>query len=284
MFPIIFSFGPLVIYTWGVLLIIGIITAIYIFWRRATVEGYEEEKILDMAALSVFGGFLGSRVMWYLLHITEFNGDIFRVVSIFSYPGFSFWGGIVGAGLVGWWYAKKRHWNFWELADFVAIPAVFGQILSYFGHFLSGSAFGEPTRLFWGIRVPGFADFRHPVQVYVVVLLAAFLISLHMRSRRAFKKGTLILRALLGIGIILAITSFFRVDTLIFGLVKVSLIENLVAIGAVGYLWHMRTKRSWSEDLRQVLSFFKGSGPLIILRYPSRITKGLKLPSFKFRK
>lgn len=278
MFPILFSFGPVVIYTWGVMLLAAILLAVYLFWRSATLEGYDEEKVLDLSALVILGGFIGARTVWFLTH-ASFGISFLRIFSFFSYPGFSFWGGVAAVALVGYWFCRRKRWNFWELSDYLALPAVFGQILSYFGHFLSGSAYGLPTRLFWGARIPGLTEIRHPVQVYIIIALAFLLLHLFVRSKRAYRRGMLILRALFGVALILTTASFFRAEPTFFGPFGWNFLENFVALAVVGAIWYRRSKRIWRGDLKMIFGSLRsaskrvGSANLIVLPQNTKITK-----------
>lgn len=173
MFPILFSLGSINIYSFGVFLALAFVVGAFYVWRQSRNE-LEEELIFDALVIVVLFAFLGARLLYIFSHFANFNFDLLRWLHLYLYPGFSFWGGVVG-GLGGtFWFAQRRKISFWRLADFLVLGASLGQIFGQIGCFLNSCTVGKVTNLPWGIPVLGLLGKRHPVAFYD--LLAAIFI------------------------------------------------------------------------------------------------------------
>lgn len=155
MLPVLFSFGPITIYTFGFLLAIGFFLAAFIVWRRLRDLGLDEEKVIDFIILAVLGGFLFSRL-----------------------SGITLWGGIIGVVVVSNWFAKKENWGGWQVTDELVFGILPLMILFQVGIFFDGSALGKPTNMLWGIYFPGSFVRSQPVSLFSA--LALFLIWLFL--------------------------------------------------------------------------------------------------------
>lgn len=169
MFPIIFSIGPITIYSFGFLLAIGLLVYIFSGWRRLRELGLVEEKVVDFLLLSILLMFVAGRLSYGLVNLSEFGPEVPRWLLIGRWPGLALNGLLLGMVLALCWYAKKRAWSFWRVADqlvFVFLPLV---TLFFLGSFFAGSFLGSQTSLFWGIFSPGDLVRRHPAALYGAV-------------------------------------------------------------------------------------------------------------------
>lgn len=164
MLPVLFSFGPITIYTFGFLLAIGFFLASFIVWRRLRDLGLDEEKVIDFIILAIISGLLFSQSSRLVK-----NGGPFGIIL---------WGGLMGAVLALAWFSKKEKWNNWQVADEVTFGILPLAILLQIGAFFDGSAVGKPTSMPWGIYFPGSLVRSQPVSLFFA--LALFLIWLFL--------------------------------------------------------------------------------------------------------
>jgi phosphatidylglycerol:prolipoprotein diacylglycerol transferase len=66
--PVLLDFGKINVYSWGVMLAIGIIVAIAGFGRLFSSEGLEREKVVDIVFITVLAGLLGARIAYVLVY------------------------------------------------------------------------------------------------------------------------------------------------------------------------------------------------------------------------
>lgn len=171
MLSVILSFGPVTLYSLGFLMAIGAFLLSFIIWRRLKDLGLKEEKVLDFIIISLLLGFLFARLFFLVEHFDKFGFSFSRWLLFVRYPGFSFWGWILGFFLSLRWFAKKEKWDFFRVADETTFGALPFLILIQAGQFLDGSGFGHFTGMPWGVFVPGSLLRRYPVSLFLATLL-----------------------------------------------------------------------------------------------------------------
>lgn len=189
--PVLFEVFGLEIYGYGLMIAIGILTAIAIFIKRAKIKGYDEDSAFNMIIAAVIGGIAGGKVLYI---ITEFK-EIIKEPSIIYKDfglGFVIYGAIMGGALAVYIYCKKKQWSMLEISDLL-IPAVaiaqgFGRI----GCFLAGCCYGAETTSPLAVVFPeeGLAPagiHLHPTQLYSSAfdfLLGLFLLWYYKKTNK----------------------------------------------------------------------------------------------------
>src|SRR3989338_804880 len=107
MYPVLLSFGSFSVSSFGVLIVLGYLFAIFLVWRLSRAWDLDEEKILDLALLTFLGGMIGARVYFVLEHWDLFAPSVAKIILFYQLPGFSFWGGLLG----GWLDRKSTRLN-----------------------------------------------------------------------------------------------------------------------------------------------------------------------------
>ena len=117
MSPIIFSAGPVTIYSFGFLLAVGVFIKSFVIWRRLRDLGFKEEKILDFLILSLFFGLIFSRLIFIFENWSSFGFHLSRWFLFVRFPGFSVPGWLLGMLLALWRFVKREKWDFWRVID-----------------------------------------------------------------------------------------------------------------------------------------------------------------------
>ncbi len=91
MYPELFRIGNFPINTYGVLLAIGLMLALFAASRLAARDGLPSERIYDLGLWTIIGGLLGSKILMYF---TEDNVNIFSLDFLRS--GGVYYGGFLG--------------------------------------------------------------------------------------------------------------------------------------------------------------------------------------------
>ena len=170
MLPVIFSFGPVVVHSFGVLVVLALVFGSFVFWRKAREENYDENEIFDLVLGASFWALIGGRIAYILTKFDDFGLNAIFWLSIWSKPGF-YWPGIfLGLMIYTISFAKEKKWDILEVLDLAVIGASFAQALIHLGLFLSGSGVGKVTSLPVGIVFPGLFEKRHPVGLYGFIL------------------------------------------------------------------------------------------------------------------
>ncbi len=113
------------------------------------------EQVLDMGFWVLVGGLVGSRVLFILVNWRDYSKDWLSIFSLGG--GLVFYGGLIGAALAAYVFARVHGLDFLRLAD-VAIPTVsLGQALGRLGCFSAGCCWGGPagSHAALAVRFPG---------------------------------------------------------------------------------------------------------------------------------
>lgn len=150
MHPILFKFGPITVYSYGLMIAIGIISALLLSTYRAKKLGFNEDVIIDLGIYGIIGGFIGSKLLFWMV---EFQNVIHDPKYIFETltGGFVVYGGIMGGVLTGYIYCKKKHLDFWGYLDLVVPAIAMAQGFGRIGCFATGCCFGRETDSVFGI-------------------------------------------------------------------------------------------------------------------------------------
>jgi len=205
--PILFHLGSFNIYTYGVVIVIAILTTLFLILKKAKKEGIKEEHIYNLVLFIVIGSLVLGRLFYFFENINEFSSflDIFAIWRGGFFGIGTLFGGLLGALI----YTKKTKLDFAQIMDLIAPYVALAFAIGRIGCFLRGCCFGMPTSLPWGIvygenslaAEAGFAGVPlHPTQLYFVLgNFVIFLILLRINKINKLKKpkGTTFLLFLL---------------------------------------------------------------------------------------
>ncbi|MFH1461075.1 MAG: prolipoprotein diacylglyceryl transferase family protein, partial [Patescibacteria group bacterium] len=155
--------GPITFYVWGAFLGLAFLIGYLLFLNQAKKQGIEENKIFWLTMVILLGSILGAR-MGYVLQFPDNFSGFFQ----FNGGGLMFYGGLLGALVIGYFYIKKARLNFWQIADLVAPSLALGIFIIRLGCFLINDHQGALTNLFWAIQWPD-GSLRHPIALYLAL-------------------------------------------------------------------------------------------------------------------
>jgi len=184
--PVLFSFGAIHLYSYGLCIAAGVLLSVFLMNRRALREGFpRSEEVFDMAFVVLVWGFLGARFFYVIQNLSYYMAEPLKIFAVWE-GGLIFYGGAIAAFLGFWLMARKKKWPFWKTLDFlvpyVALTHAFGRI----GCFLNGCCYGKVCDLPWAVRFPQLSYAVHPTQLYEALydlVLFAFLIKREKRVR-----------------------------------------------------------------------------------------------------
>jgi phosphatidylglycerol:prolipoprotein diacylglycerol transferase len=216
------TLGPFTLPTYGVLIAIAFLTGLYVASREARREGLDADRITDLALYVLIAGIIGARLLllgldwrFYLAHKRE-------IVSALLQSGGVFYGGLLLAMLVAFWYTRRHHLDGWRTADVLAPGVVIGQAIGRLGCLAAGCCHGRPTTVPWAITFRDVYTYRligtpldtplHPTQIYEsVACLVIFCILLWIARHKRFH-GQVVLTYVLLYSIARFVVEFFRGD------------------------------------------------------------------------
>ncbi len=217
MFPVLIRIGPLTIHTYGFLIALAFVVALWLALRQGAREGLPKEKLSDVGFYALFAGIIGSRLVFIATEWQHFAAHPLDMVKIWE-GGLVFYGGVIAALPVAVWYAKRSGLPLWQTADIWAPSIAVGHAIGRLGCFCAGCCYGLPTDLPWGVTFtnPETLAVRgvplHPTQLYESAAeLVNFGILLVIRRHKAFH-GQLFWIYVLNYAVIRAVIEVFRGD------------------------------------------------------------------------
>lgn len=180
-------FGSFKIYFYGIIIMLGVVAAAYLSYRRAAKYGQDPERVWDMVTWAVIGGVIGARLWHILTPPPSMVANGYDTMYYFTHPlamldirngGLGIVGAIAGGALAVFIYLKGNLKSFATWTDVIAPGLLLAQGLGRWGNFLNQELYGAPTNLPWAIyidethRLPAFANeaYYHPTFLYESLL------------------------------------------------------------------------------------------------------------------
>ena len=161
----------MVIQVWGLLVALGIIAAVLVMLHLAKKYLLSKEVLLDLSIWVLVSGFIGARVF----HVLFYNLDYYLVRPLdalkFWQGGASSLGGLFGAGVAVWIFAKLRRFSWIEFLPYLDVAAVslwLGWGIGRIGCFLIHDHPGTLSHFMLSVNFPGGA--RHDLGLYESIL------------------------------------------------------------------------------------------------------------------
>ena len=207
MYPELIRIGSFPINTYGVFLAIAFLCAILVSVKLGERDGLPRQKIYDLSLWMLLAGLVGSKILM-LFTEPEYRENPLQLVSLdFLRSGGVWYGGLLGAVLVGYLLMKRYQLPWWKTADAFAPGLAIGNFFGRQGCFAAGCCWGEPTTLPWGVKFSELGHqitgvptdvHLHPTQLYEsFAMLLVFLFLLWLHKRRRFSGQVILAYALL---------------------------------------------------------------------------------------
>lgn len=198
MHPILFTAGSFQLPTYGVLLALGLLAAVYAVMRVGKREGLEPSRLFDFSTWLIITALVGAKA---LMVITDWRFYWQNPGSLVSWGMFQaggvFYGGFIAAVFFAWWYTRSNQMPLWRVFDVYAPAIALGQAIGRLGCFAAGDDYGKATTFSLHVVFTDPEALRiggvplnvpvHPVQLYESA--AAFLIFAYLIwkfSRKAY--------------------------------------------------------------------------------------------------
>lgn len=186
MHPVLFSCGPLTVFSYGTMLALGFLAGTVAALMLSSGEGIADEAVLDMVLWSMIASIVGARLAYVIFFFDELKNPLIDVFMI-QRGGLVFYGGVVGAILALILRSRAHKLSLWKVLDIAAPVTAVGYAIGRIGCFLNGCCYGVETNLPWAVSFPSLPGLRHPTQLYdSLVFLAVFLLILFLWRKRRF--------------------------------------------------------------------------------------------------
>jgi phosphatidylglycerol:prolipoprotein diacylglycerol transferase len=150
MLPILFQFGPLTIYSFGVFMALAAVTAAWVVHAELKRNGHNPELASTMVFAAAIGGLVGARILF----IVGDWGNFLRSPwdYIFTGAGFTWYGGFLGGVLGVTWVVRRNNIPWLKAADIAAPALAIAYGVGRLGCHVAGDGdWGTVTDVSWGV-------------------------------------------------------------------------------------------------------------------------------------
>jgi phosphatidylglycerol:prolipoprotein diacylglycerol transferase len=219
MYPEIFHISFL--HTYGVLVALAFLAGLWMAGRLAARAGLNSEAVTNLGIYCALAAIAGAKVMMIVVDLRYYMDHPGEILSLSTLQaGGVFYGGLIGALAVSWWYMRRTRLPLWKTADVFAPAIALGHGIGRLGCFSAGCCWGVRCSLPWAVTFtnPVAKDLvgvplhvpLHPTQLYES--FAEFLIFgvLYWRIRKDHRPGSIISLYLVLYSTARFIVEFFR--------------------------------------------------------------------------
>lgn len=195
MHPILLELGPLTVYTYGLLLAAAYLLGLKLAMVRGEARGLDHARVLDLGIYIIIAALIGAKLLLLVVDFDQFMTSPGELLSL-ARSGGVFYGGLILAVLVAFWYISRHKLPFWTTCDVFAPGIALGHVTGRLGCLAAGCCYGKPTDAAWGIIFSNPAAAAnvgtplgiplHPTQIYEAgaeLLILVFLLVTERKGR-----------------------------------------------------------------------------------------------------
>ncbi len=199
MFPRLLELGSFSVPTYGVLIAVGFLAALSLSTRLARRSSVDAERVGSLAIVLLLSAIVGAKLFliadsWQ--YYAANPGRLFSLSVLRS--GGVFYGGLLTALAVAYWYTKRHGMPWLATADLMVPGLAIGHSVGRLGCFAAGCCWGRETVVAWSVTFtnPAAHDFTgvplhvalHPTQLYEaagLALMGGLLVWMYSRPHAA---------------------------------------------------------------------------------------------------
>ena len=203
MFPKLISIGSFFLPTYGTLVAIGFLTALWITLRLARRAGLPAEPITNLAIYCALAGLLGAKLFMILFDFNEYWNNPRSIFSLSTLQAAGVYqGGLLLAVITAIVYMRRNHLPALETCDVFAPGLAAGHAIGRIGCFAAGCCWGIECHLPWAVTFTNPEAARlvgvplgvplHPTQLYESFAEALIFWFLYWRINKPHATGEMI--------------------------------------------------------------------------------------------
>src|SRR5204863_10119370 len=112
--------------------------------RLASQHGLNPERVQDRGIAAIIAGLVGAKLLLVIVDFDQYRRNPRALIDVLQSGGV-FYGGLLGALPVAWWYIRKHKLPVLSTLDILAPPVALGQAIGRLGCFAAGCCFGAPS-------------------------------------------------------------------------------------------------------------------------------------------
>lgn len=251
-----FELFGLPIYWYAIIIVSGVIIAMWLSTREAVRVGLKPDDVTDFMLIGLPVSIIGARLYYILFDLQYYIDDPSQIFNIRS-GGIAIYGALIAGGIWLYFFCQRNFISPWTFLDIAAPSVLLAQGIGRWGNFMNHEAFGaEVSRSFLeSLYIPKFIidnmyideAYRQPTFLYESVWnVIGFIVLIFLRKKTGLlKEGEVFLSYLIWYGFGRFFIEGMRTDSLyLFGDIRVSqVLSALLFFGAIGLLiWRRKNQ------------------------------------------
>lgn len=251
-----FELFGLPIYWYAIIIVSGVIIAMWLSTREAVRVGLKPDDVTDFMLIGLPVAIIGARLYYILFDLQYYIVDPSQIFNIRS-GGIAIYGALIAGGIWLYFFCQRNFISPWTFLDIAAPSVLLAQGIGRWGNFMNHEAFGaEVSRSFLeSLYIPKFIidnmyideAYRQPTFLYESVWnVIGFIVLIFLRKKTGLlKEGEVFLSYLIWYGFGRFFIEGMRTDSLyLFGGIRVSqALSALLFFGAIGLLiWRRKNQ------------------------------------------
>ena len=209
-------------HTYGVLVALAFLAALWLAGRLAKRDHLDSDAVVNLGSYCGAAAIIGAKLMMFLVDLPYYfahPGEIFSMASLEA--GGVFYGGLIAALAVSWWYMRKTHLPPARTADVFAPAIALGHGIGRLGCFSAGCCWGIACDRPWAVTFTNPVANQlvgvplniplHPTQLYEAFSEFIIFGILYWRIKKPHAAGSIISLYLMLYSAVRFTVEFFRV-------------------------------------------------------------------------
>lgn len=149
------TIGSVTIHFYAIMILIGIVLAIWILTHRWKKMGGTFDQVLDAAIVAVPCGLVGARIFHVVTVPSAYfppTGQLINILKVWE-GGMAIFGGLIGGVIGAAIWAHHKKYSVLLLADALAPGLLVAQAVGRLGNWFNQELYGSETTLPWGLKL-----------------------------------------------------------------------------------------------------------------------------------
>ncbi|MEA5083716.1 MAG: prolipoprotein diacylglyceryl transferase [Lachnospiraceae bacterium] len=139
------------VYWYGLIIGSAIMLAVMLVMHEAKRTGQNPDEYLDFGIYTIIISIVGARLYYVIFTWDDYKNNLIKIFALRE-GGLAIYGAVLTGIVCGIVYSRKKHKDFWLMADTILPSVLLGQLLGRWGNFFNREAFGGYTDGLFAMR------------------------------------------------------------------------------------------------------------------------------------